>query len=134
MTRSAVSVGLVLILAASHFSRFEFAGAEEPVVGVGEADVDHLVVERLDDEEKVDLDGGVVLGKDEGQGRVGAEGVGQGLGVADGGADAGVVVAEEGSLDGGRCAEGVVGLDVSAKRDHDGLGKNVGDLENKGFR
>jgi hypothetical protein len=36
-----------------------------------------------------------------------------------------VVVAEEGSLDGGRCAEGVVGLDVSAKRDHDGLGRKM---------
>ena len=90
--------------------------AEAVVVGVGGAGVDASFVERAVDEVEVELDGGAVFAEGEGDDVGGIVGLAR---RAPGGElDGSVVVAVELSADGGGLAAGVVGLDVSAKRDH----------------
>jgi hypothetical protein len=81
--------------------------------GVGLAVLKLALEQAEGDEVVVGLDGGAVLGEQEGDG--------DGVGAGDAGGElalASVMEAEEGVLDGGGSAGGVVGLDVSAERVH----------------
>ena len=90
------------------------------VVGhaVGGAGVDFALVEGLQDKEEIGLDGGAVLGEDEGQGFVDAVVFGGGPDFVEDGFDLPVMAAEVGAGDGGRFAPAVVVEDVTAKMDH----------------
>jgi hypothetical protein len=100
------------------FLQIDFAGAEEAVEGVGEADVDALVIERGDDDGKVELEGGAVFGKDEGERFVEAVRVGFGRDFGKGGFDDLVVSAIERFVHGGLGTAASGGEQVTANIMH----------------
>lgn len=111
-------------------------GAEHAMHDGGGALVDALLVECLKKQEEVDLNGGAVLGEDEGDGGVRAVGnFIEGDDPGERGFDGGVVIAESGSGDGGGAAGSSGGFDVGAKRDGRRHGillyEKLQDLENK---
>jgi hypothetical protein len=94
----------------------EVGEADLQVVGheVGGFGVDFALVEGVEDEEEVGLDGGAVFGEFEGQWFVEAVVFGCGFDLGEGGFDALVVAAEAGAADGGSFAGCSFRLDVSA--------------------
>jgi hypothetical protein len=115
------------------FAEGEAAGAQHAGVGGGSALIDAALVEGLHDEEVVELDGGAVLGEGEGYevGKV----IGIAAAVAGEFPDAGVVVAEERVLDGGRVTAISIGLDAAADFVHEFLENFcIGILIPKGLR
>lgn len=125
--------GVVLVgLDERGFAESEAAGAQHAGVGGGCALVNAAFVEGLHYEEEIELDGGAILGKVEG------DEVGEVIGVATAVAgeffDVSVVVAEERVLDGGRVTTDSVGLDASADFVHGFLEKFLcRDRDSKGF-
>lgn len=82
-------------------AEIDFARAEDAVEGVGGLEIDALIVERVDDNGIVELEGGAVFREDEGQRLMGAGWIAPRLDLGEGGANFCVVVAEEGSFEGG---------------------------------
>jgi len=95
-------------------AEIDAAGAPDAGVGVGSAVADAFGSKSESDKIEIVLNGGAVLGKDEGNGHVRVGGIEGNAGLFDSGPALAVVVAEEGSVDGGRAAAVSVGLDVTA--------------------
>jgi hypothetical protein len=95
-----------------------FAGAKEAVEGVGFLEVDGVVIERLHDEEVVELECGAVFGEDEVERLVESVRIGRGGGALECDLDGLVVTAVEGGVEGGLLAGSSGGEDVAAKLVH----------------
>ena len=100
------------------FAQISQAGLEIVGHAVGGASVDFAGVEGLENEKKVELEGGAVFGKDEGDGIVEMVGIGRGRGFGESVFNAAMMASVKGLADGGRFAGFAFMKNVSTELDH----------------